>query len=109
MHWFRACVRRRSQTGWLSRALLAVIAHELKLTLAQVPLVVECVSAPGRIDGLAQPLAEAPLQPAARAALPRAADAATFICTSGSTDRVDHSAKRPVFNRITALKDGWAK
>jgi glutaminyl-tRNA synthetase len=24
-------------------------------------------------------------------------------------DRVDHAATRPVFNRITALKDGWAK
>ncbi len=25
------------------------------------------------------------------------------------TDRVDHSASAPVFNRITGLKDGWAK
>jgi hypothetical protein len=24
-------------------------------------------------------------------------------------DRIDHAAARPVFNRITALKDGWAK
>jgi glutaminyl-tRNA synthetase len=24
-------------------------------------------------------------------------------------DRKDHSAAAPVFNRITALKDGWAK
>ena len=24
-------------------------------------------------------------------------------------DRIDHAAGRPVFNRITALKDGWAK
>lgn len=50
-----------------------------------VDLVVECGSAPGRIDGLAQLLAEAPLQPAALAVLPRAADAATFIYTSGTT------------------------
>ena len=26
-----------------------------------------------------------------------------------TADRVDHSAGRPVFNRITGLKDGWAK
>ncbi len=26
-----------------------------------------------------------------------------------TADQVDHSAERPVFNRITGLKDGWAK
>ena len=25
------------------------------------------------------------------------------------TDRVDHTAAKPVFNRITGLKDTWAK
>ena len=24
-------------------------------------------------------------------------------------DRIDHAAGKPVFNRITGLKDGWAK
>ena len=35
---------------------------------------------------------------------------AVFAIPAGIVaDRVDHSASRPVFNKITGLKDSWAK